>query len=173
MSEARDLNRCILFDWGDTLMHDFHEYSGPMYAWPRVEALPHVPEVLAQLRPHWLLVLATNAADSDEPAIARALQRAGLADFIDKIYCQRRIGHRKPAPQYFEYILHDLGLDRAQAVMVGDDFTNDVAGANRCGIRAVWLSEQSVEQPADENYRIIRDFRELPGALEALTQRRA
>ncbi|MBW6469119.1 MAG: hypothetical protein K0B85_08190 [Coriobacteriia bacterium] len=29
---------CVLFDWGDTLMVDCPEYSGPMRAWPHVEA---------------------------------------------------------------------------------------------------------------------------------------
>ena len=60
-------SRCVLFDWGNTLMRDFPEARGPMADWPRVETLPGVEEVLRQLRPRWTLALATNAVASDEP----------------------------------------------------------------------------------------------------------
>jgi len=28
--------RCVLFDWGDTLMVDYPEYDGPMVEWPEI-----------------------------------------------------------------------------------------------------------------------------------------
>ncbi len=160
-------------------MRDFREFSGPMSTWPRVEALPYVSEALAELHPRWILALATNAVDSDEKDIAQALQRADLARFIDRIYCYRSIGHKKPTPQYFNHVLNDLRLDRDQVVMVGDDFAKDIVGANQSGIRAIWLckqsDEQSFEQPVvhqiDDNYRIIKNFRELPGAIETFMAR--
>jgi FMN phosphatase YigB (HAD superfamily) len=183
MPELHQKSQCILFDWGDTLMRDFREFSGPMSTWPRVEALPNVAEVLAELHPRWILALATNAVDSDDKDIAQALQRADLARFIDRIYCYRSIGHKKPTPQYFSHVLCDLRLGREQVVMVGDDFASDIAGANQSGKRAIWLCEQSdeqsieqsfvqtIEQPIDDNYRIIRNFRELPGTVETFMAR--
>ena len=83
-------NGCILFDWGDTLMRDFREFSGPMASWPEVRALPGAGEVLSALRPHWRLALATNAADSSEAEIRDALERVDLSPLIDKVYCFRR-----------------------------------------------------------------------------------
>ncbi len=41
--------RAILFDWGDTLMRVFPEYDGPMYAWPRVEAVEGTAEKTAAM----------------------------------------------------------------------------------------------------------------------------
>lgn len=43
-------SRCVLLDWGDTLMRDFPEFSGPMAAWHHVEAVPNVREVLVELQ---------------------------------------------------------------------------------------------------------------------------
>jgi putative hydrolase of the HAD superfamily len=43
--KAQRTNRCLLFDWGDTLMRVFPEYVGPMAAWPKVEAMPHAEEM--------------------------------------------------------------------------------------------------------------------------------
>lgn len=88
-------SRCILFDWGNTLMRDFPDAEGPMADWPRVETLPGVKEILRQLRPHWTLALATNAVASDEPSVWRALARGGIASLLDRVYCFQTIGHMK------------------------------------------------------------------------------
>jgi len=160
-------SRCILFDWGDTLMRDFPEFSGPMIGWPRVEPVEHAPDVLADLHKTWTLALGTNAVDSNEEEIRAALARAELNRFLDRVYCFRKIGYKKPSAEFFGYILNDLGLDRSSLFMVGDDFDSDVIGAIRCGIRAVWYNEQSTEVRKAEMYQTIHDLRSLPEALNA------
>ena len=82
-------------------MRDFPEFSGPMAAWPHVEVLPNVKEVLIELRPQWILALATKSIDSDETAIWEALDRVGLRALLDKVFCFQTIGHSKPAPDFF------------------------------------------------------------------------
>ncbi len=156
---------CLLFDWGGTLMREFSEYDGPMVTWPRVEAMPHAAEALAALHGRWRLALATNAAASGEAQIRAALERVDLARYLDKIYCYRVIGHKKPSAEFFGFILNDLGIQPQSAVMVGDDFEADVLGANRAGIRAVWLNQKSDEARMGEMYRTIHDLGELPEAL--------
>ncbi|MCE2395109.1 HAD family hydrolase [Candidatus Poribacteria bacterium] len=157
--------RCVLFDWGDTLMRDFPEFSGPMATWHYVEALPNVKEVLSELRPQWTLALATNTVDSDETAIWEALDRVGLRSLLDKVYCFQTIGHSKPAPDFFDYIVKNLGLDRHRLVMVGDGFEKDVLGANQSGIRGIWFNESSTEVKIGKMHSTISDFRSLPDAL--------
>jgi putative hydrolase of the HAD superfamily len=159
---------CLLFDWGDTLMRVLPDCDGPMSTWPRVEALPYVEDTLTRLRADWLMALATNAAASEEDEIWKALARVGLDRLLDKVYCYRTIGHKKPSREFFDYILRDLMLGRESVFLVGDDFEADVMGANRCGIRAVWLNERSDETRVGEMYRTIRDFRDLLKALEKL-----
>ena len=165
---AREI-RCVLFDWGDTLMRDFPEFSGPMAAWPHVEALPNVKEILIELRPQWTLALATNSVDSDETAIWEALDRVGLRSLLDKVYCFHAIGHSKPSPDFFEYIVKDLGMDRRRMVMVGDGFEKDVLGANQSGIRGIWFNELSTEVKVGKMHTTIFDFRSLPAALTSFS----
>jgi putative hydrolase of the HAD superfamily len=136
-------NRAILFDWGDTLMKVFPEYSGPMKDWPRVEAVPGAAEMLERLHKDWTLCLATNAADSDEAEIRAALRRVDLERHLDKVYCFKNIGYKKPAREFFEYILRDLGLPPEQVIMVGDDYVADVLGAQQAGLKAVWFNRTS------------------------------
>jgi putative hydrolase of the HAD superfamily len=164
-AELRE-KRCILFDWGDTLMRDFPAYSGPMVTWPVVETLPHVKEVLAELCSQWLLALATNAMDSDEETIRAALHRGGLSVFLDRIYCYRKVGHKKPSREFFAFIVENLRLEPLALVMVGDDFATDVLGAKRAGIRAIWVNEHSAEKREGAMYRTIHEFRALPQVLK-------
>ena len=167
MSRTARESRCLLLDWGDTLMRDFPEFTGPMATWSHVEALPNVKEVLAELRPQWTLALATNSIDSDETAIWKALDRVELRSLLDKVYCFQSIGHSKPAPDFFNYIVEDLGLDKRHMVMVGDGFEKDILGANRSGIRGIWFNESSDEVRVGKMHKTISDFRSLPDALAA------
>jgi len=59
-------------------------------------------------RADWRIALATNAAASKEDEIWQALARAGLDRLLDKVYCYRTIGHKKPSREFFNYILRDL-----------------------------------------------------------------
>jgi putative hydrolase of the HAD superfamily len=149
-------------------MRVFPDVEGPMFTWSQVAVVPGVEESLTRLQDEWTLALATNAADSQERDIRRALERVGLDRLIDRVYCYRKIGHRKPAPEYFDHILSDLGLERDRVVMVGDDFEADVLGANRSGVRAIWFNERSDQERTGEMVRTIHEMSELPEALDAL-----
>lgn len=43
----------------------------------------------------------------------------------------------KPARPFFEQALQSLGVEAAEAIMVGDDLENDVRGAQQAGLRAI------------------------------------
>jgi putative hydrolase of the HAD superfamily len=157
---------CILFDWGDTLMRDFKEFNGPMKDWPFLEAIPGAAEILAVLRSDWILAIATNAGVSDEADIWAALQRVNLDQLLDKVYCFKKIGHKKPSFEFYQYILDDLKLTPQSILMVGDNYDADVLGANACGIRAIWFNEHSLEVREDDLHRTIHELGRLPVSLE-------
>ncbi len=163
-------SRCLLFDWGDTLMRVVPGFEGPMFTWPRVEVVPGVEEALQELQDEWTLALATNAVDSQERDIWRALERASLENLIERMYCYRTIGHRKPAPEYFDHILSDLGMGRDHVVMIGDTFEVDVLGATRSGIRAIWFNEHGDEERMSEMLLTIHKMSDLPKALAFLVR---
>lgn len=149
-------------------MMDFPEFGGAMADWPKVEALPGATRVLAALKPDWMIALATNAQNSSAEQIRRALERVGLSDDIEKIYCYRTIGYRKPQKEYFAHILADLGLPARGVVMVGDDLEADVLGARRCGMQAIWLASAHISQRGGEGFHIIYSLEQLPGVLKGL-----
>jgi hypothetical protein len=58
-----------------------------MFTWSQVAVVPGVEGALTRLQGEWTLALATNAADSQERDIWRALERVGLEGLIDRVYC--------------------------------------------------------------------------------------
>jgi putative hydrolase of the HAD superfamily len=146
-------------------MRVFPDAKGPMSRWPQLETIPHARETLAALRPDWIVALATNAVDSGEAEIREALARVQLDDLVDRVFCYQQVGFKKPSPQFFEFILRDLGLDPSQVTMVGDSFEDDVLGANRSGIRGVWFNPRSDAEPSGEMFKTIHDLRDLEGIL--------
>ena len=151
-------SQVILFDWGDTVMRVFPDETGPMEGWRRVEAMPGIHEVLRSLMGSAQIVLATNAVDSSEDGIWRALARADLDHHFDRVYCFQGVGHRKPSIEFFDTVLRDLGVDSARASLVGDDFESDVAGANAAGMTAVWYAPDISDRRMGECYRTIHAF---------------
>lgn len=158
--------RALLFDWGDTLMRVYPQYLGPMFSWPEVAAMPHALETLSIIHPAFMLCLATNAADSTESDIRLALARVKLDTYLSRIYCYRKIGYKKPHPEFFNVILEDLALTPSQVVMIGDDFNADVLGALQSGLYAVWLHDSPSPHPAHLGLQIIPDLSHLPTALQ-------
>jgi len=163
-----DRPQCVLFDWGDTVMRVLPQFDGPMETWPRVEPVQGVHAVLQALRPCATLALATNAADSDEAAIRKALARCDLSALFDHVFCFRALGHRKPEPSFFEAILAALQLPPTSVFMVGDSFPSDVSAANAAGLPAVWFNSHSLESRTGPLHRTIHELGALSGALSSL-----
>lgn len=67
------------------------------------------------------------------------LENCGLRAFFDVIVCSEFVGKNKPEPAIFNYAMNQAGAKPAQAIMIGDDYHVDVAGALRAGMRAVWF----------------------------------
>ena len=147
-------------------MRVFPKFGGPMANWPQLETMPSAQKTLSSLRADWIIALATNAEDSTEDEIRRALAKVKLDKIIERVYCFRKIGHKKPSRAFFEFILNDLGVSSSSVVMVGDNYEFDVIGATRSGIRAVWFNRHSEEEQFNTMQRTIHDLKELPATLQ-------
>ncbi len=164
----------VLLDWGNTLMVDDGSQAGSMATWESVAALPGAYETLRRLRSARRLLVATNAEDSDAPAVLAALARVGLADLVDDVVTSRDVGVRKPDPAFFAAALRVAFAGRRpaaeRAVMVGDSWETDIAGAAAAGMRTVWLNASGARRPegATAPDAEIGALSELPQALERL-----
>lgn len=169
----------VLLDWGDTLMVDDGAQEGPMAAWPEVAAVDGARETLRRLRTHYRVVVATNADESSGPDVRAALARVGLDVYVDAVVSSRDVGARKPEGAFYQAALSKAGVNGkavapAHAVMVGDRLDNDIAGAKRAGLRAVWYNPSHRPLPPDSPVpdAVVSLLAELPPALARLATER-
>jgi D-glycero-D-manno-heptose 1,7-bisphosphate phosphatase len=133
-----------------------------------VEDLAVYPDATASLRRlkavGFALVVVTN-----QPDVARGLQRAEVVHQINRELCQRiddltavyvcfhddvdGCHCRKPAPGLLLDAAHDLGLDLSRSFMVGDRW-RDVEAGRRAGCRTVYIDRQYSE-PSPENADLV------------------
>jgi putative hydrolase of the HAD superfamily len=110
-----------------------------------------------------LLALVTNGSME---AQRRKIEQFGLAEFFDCIVIEGEFGVGKPNERIYLYALEQLGVDAKEAWMVGDDLEWDVAGAQRLGIRSIWIDYQGSGLPESSSIQpdwIVRSLSELVG----------
>jgi putative hydrolase of the HAD superfamily len=102
-----------------------------------IRACAGAAAALDQLAMRFRLVLVSNGTGDLQHL---KLVRAGLASRFELILISGEVGEAKPGALIFERALELAEADADTAVMVGDDWGNDVLGAVAAGIRAVHLS---------------------------------
>jgi HAD superfamily hydrolase (TIGR01509 family) len=97
-------------------------------------------QVLIELRDEgYLLGLISNAGD--ERNVSRLISKANLEDFFDPLLVSAVERIRKPDVRIFQKVLDLWDLAGEQVVMVGDALDQDILGAQKLGIRHIWLKE--------------------------------
>ena len=67
------------------------------------------------------------------------LERAGLAPCFTHTLISEEVGINKPQPGIFEIALQRNGITADEALMIGDSYTSDIAGAKAAGIDQLWI----------------------------------
>jgi len=92
------------------------------------------------------------------------LQTIGLAHHFEASVAAPQLGVAKPAPQIFLAGCRALGVAPEEAVYVGDDVLLDVQGAQRAGMRGVWMNRNGSNKHEEHGVApdaIVRNFDEL------------
>ena len=112
----------------------------------REVALPLVEYCFAQ---NWKVVVATNPM-FPRMAIEERLRWAGVPvseQNYDLVTTLENMHSTKPNVSYYEEILHRVGIEPETAVMVGDDWKNDIEPASQLGIRTYWITPNGDPAP--------------------------
>jgi putative hydrolase of the HAD superfamily len=92
------------------------------------------------------------------------LQTIGLARHFEASVAAPQLGVAKPDPAIFLAGCRLLGVAPQEAVYVGDDVLLDVQGAQRAGMRAVWMNRNGSNKHTEHGVvpdAIVRNFDEL------------
>ncbi|MCX7623488.1 MAG: HAD family hydrolase [Thermomicrobium sp.] len=85
--------------------------------------------------------LLTGIVTNGPSGIQRAkLERLGIAGLFPIVVVSEEVGVAKPDPAIFHHALACAGVPPHEALFVGDNPVNDVAGACRAGLIGVWCN---------------------------------
>lgn len=101
-------------------------------------------ELLREVRGQAKVAIVTNNLHDEQRDKLEAL---GLDWYVDALVASEEVGVAKPDPGIFRAALERVGCSAEEAVMVGDSWESEVAGARASGVRAVWLNRRGVHSP--------------------------
>ncbi|HEV3484500.1 MAG TPA: HAD-IA family hydrolase [Vicinamibacterales bacterium] len=102
--------------------------------------LPHVRQRAR------VAIVSNNLLDEQQ----QKLRHCGLDAHIDALVVSEEVGVSKPHPKIFEVALDRVGVRADEAVMIGDSWSADIAGALAVGIRPIWFNRHRQARPDRE-----------------------
>jgi putative hydrolase of the HAD superfamily len=81
---------------------------------------------------------------------AADLRQIGLDHHFAVSLAAHEIGRAKPDPAVFHAACEALALPPSQVAYVGDDLRLDVEGAQKAGMRGIWLNRHGAAKPAEQ-----------------------
>ncbi|RWR12602.1 HAD family hydrolase [Siminovitchia fortis] len=123
-------------------------------------------QVLDELKKDYLLVLITNGSpDLQNTKLAITPE---LAPYFDHIVISGGYGKGKPDKGIFEHALSLVSLEKNKVIMVGDNLNTDILGANRAGIKSVWINREEKERSEVEPSYEIQQLSDLYELLDKI-----
>jgi HAD superfamily hydrolase (TIGR01549 family) len=164
----------ICFDFGDTLVDEATEVKNERQVTLHGDLIPGADQMLRDLhrRGYRLAIV------SDGPVgnVENVLRDYDLFDLFDVFAISEILGVDKPNPRMFLHALDQLGIapeDYRRTIMVGNNLSRDVKGANELGMVSVFLdwSPRYPKTPIDASEvptHTIKMPLDLPSLVEQL-----
>lgn len=113
------------------------------------------------------LGMISNASDDDNTQAL--IDKAHIRPYFEYVVSSARFGRRKPDPGIFQAALAHFGAPPQTAVMVGDNYQADIAGARAVDMQSIWITRRvpgSLLAPSEVNAdAVVATLSEIPGAL--------
>jgi putative hydrolase of the HAD superfamily len=113
---------------------------------------PGALETLGELRAQGRRVGLITVCSEDVPDV---WNETPFSDLFDATVFSCSVGLRKPDPRIYRLACVGLGVEPDEAMFVGDGANDELAGAQRVGMRSVLIHRTGEEPPWDE----VRDWR--------------
>ena len=124
--------------------------------------LPHAVETLDALHQRGLRLGIISNRMHGGTLLLDDMAYFGISHYFDSMVTSCEVGQMKPHPRLFTQSLSELGVEAAEAVMVGDDLRADIGGALAAGMHAVWIRRPKERtDPPPPGVPVISDLAEL------------
>ena len=166
--QARNL--IIFTDIGDTVIDEGTEVRDcPEGVVHRADCIPEAKETMLRIYEKGYTI--AMVADGLVESFHNTMEENGLDHIFTTWVISEAVGVEKPNRLMFETALSNLGLteaDKSRIIMVGNNLSRDVLGANRFGITSVHLCwsprypRQAAGPEEEPDYRIYHPSELLP-----------
>lgn len=132
---------------GDRLREMAHEMGREFLRLTNVyfSVLPGAAEVVRTLAKKYPLTIISNGFKEVQ---YYKFAHSGLSDCFAHTIISEEVGINKPQPEIFRIALRMNGIGADEAVMIGDSFSSDIAGAQAAGIDQIWLHADPTDNSA-------------------------
>ncbi|MEP2771384.1 MAG: YjjG family noncanonical pyrimidine nucleotidase [Fulvivirga sp.] len=116
----------------------------------KTNVFPYTFETLEYLKNKYNLYILTNGFDDVQHIKMTA---SNLAPYFKGVVTSDS-GHRKPSREIFEYALDKAQTSNTESIMIGDNLSTDITGAQNAEMDAVFFNPHKREHKATVNYEI-------------------
>jgi 2-haloacid dehalogenase len=131
--------------------------------WENSSTYPEVPKVLKDIR-HFRKCIVSN---SDVDMLKSVLKKNRLNGVFEFLVTSESTKAYKPSPKIFRKATEMSGCTSSELLHIGDSQHEDIFGAKKLGISAVWVNRkgEKLREGIPEPEYEIKDLRGLPGIL--------
>ena len=99
--------------------------------------------VLEELHAYHVGIITNGAHDEHTDSQLSKVRHLGLSERIQSLTISGEIGIRKPKVEIFKVACERADVLPKEAVYVGDTIQNDIVGANRAGMKSIFINRKS------------------------------
>lgn len=120
--------------------------------------LPDADVVVRQLAAKYPLTIISNGFGEVQ---YYKLAHSGLQNLFTHLLISEEVGINKPQPEIFRIALERNGVTADEAVMIGDSYNSDIAGAKAAGIDQIWIHQGETSENATYIVPTLKDVLKL------------
>ncbi|GMT44528.1 MAG: noncanonical pyrimidine nucleotidase, YjjG family protein [bacterium] len=117
----------------------------------KVNLFPHVLETLEYLASKYHLHLITNGFQEVQQV---KIKVSGMDKYFEKLITSEEAGVKKPDPRIFYYAFDKTGALADESLMIGDDYSVDIAGARQVGMDQVFFDPDCISLENNCTYKV-------------------
>ncbi|MDR1357591.1 MAG: YjjG family noncanonical pyrimidine nucleotidase [Tannerellaceae bacterium] len=109
------------------------------YTTTKTVLIPGAVDLLEYLRPSYRMFILSNGFREVQ---FKKLNNAGLSPYFDRVVLSEDACIQKPHRGIFDFALKNTNSRRSEALMIGDSWEADIAGAHNAGIAQLWFNPE-------------------------------
>lgn len=123
-------------------------------------------EMLKKLSKKYRLFIASNG---NAPVQHGRIERSGIAKYFENIFISQEVGANKPSKEFFELCFGKIKeFDKAQAIILGDSLTSDIAGGKNAGILSCWYNPENLSSGEIKPDFTVKNLSEFERVLDEI-----